>query len=172
MSLPSADDRKFVSELNALSARFSSAGFGDCGNLVPTKVRRQLAFALSARRRWPELGGGELRTIQAEGSAAPVDADCPFWVEGQRRYFKALASYFDAIREVPAARSSLLADLGFVLVEDYISEDDEQELIDYWWPGGPVHSLGVTERYSKRRFFNYGPILPRETQGTSKSTLS
>eukprot|EP00438_Fugacium_kawagutii_P026236 Skav233551 [mRNA] locus=scaffold563:316486:317279:+ [translate_table: standard] len=176
MTWPSADDRAFVQELNALSSKYSSAGFGDCGMLSRIKAQRQLAFAKAASARWPELG--ELKTQQGPGDEK-VDLSCPFWQAGQKRYGEALGRYFESLRsdlstsEKHEKRSqSLLLDLGFLMIENFISEEEELDLLNYWDKDGPVFPFGTEEHRSRRRFFHYGPILGKETQGTSKSTLT
>ena len=120
-SKPSPEDRKFVSALNELSKTYSSACFGDPGILVASKARRQLAFASAAWARWPDLGGGDLKTTAVEEwrKMSKVDTACAFWLEGQQRYLSILTSYMDALRTLPrgdAARHDLLSDLGFHMV--------------------------------------------------------
>jgi len=170
---PSEDDRTFVRELNALASEHSCAGFGEPGMLSGIKARRQLTFAKAARKRWPELG--QLRTVEvAQWNASKVDHKCDFWRAGQRRYMEALGRYAHALYsgQWDREKCELLEDLGFRLVEDFVSEKEEEELLGYWSPDGPVYQLGTEEKHSRRRFFNYGPILPRATHGTTKSTLN
>merc|ERR1711970_618741 len=69
-------------------------------------------------------------------------------------------------------RRSLLADLGFVLIDDFISVEEEAELLEYWKPNGPVFRNGFNEQHTNRRFFHYGPILPKQSFGTTRSTLN
>ena len=76
MVWPSADDRCFVKELNALSSKHSSAGFGDPGMLSRVKAQRQLAFAKAANLRWPELG--KLKTVQEKGR--DERGGCQLWI--------------------------------------------------------------------------------------------
>lgn len=169
---PTADDRRFVSELNALSVEYSSAGFGDPGMLTAGKARRQLAFAETARRRWPNFG--ELWTEEVPQWSTPkVDRTCDFWQAGQKRYLEALHRYVCGLASDADVRAKmqLLSDLGFRLIEGFVSEEEESDLMNYWGADGPVFALGTEEKRSRRRFFNYGPILPKETQGTTKSTL-
>jgi len=165
-----------VAELNQLSIDHSSAGFGHPGRLVVSKARRQLAFASSAWMRWPDLGGGDLRTTNTEEwRMAKVDPSCAFWKAGQQRYLSALTSYMDALRSLslaPEVQRELLGDLGFHMVQDFVTEEEEAELLRYWAPSGPVFPFGSIEQFSGRRWFNYGPILPRTTEGTAKSTLT
>jgi len=61
--------------------------------------------------------------------------------------------------------------MGFFLFEDIVSEAEEEELLEYWGADGMVHTLGSEEPRSRRRFFHYGPVLQRSTQGSVKSTL-
>eukprot|EP00439_Symbiodinium_sp_Y106_P020824 s480_g2.t1 len=183
---PTADDRtvssscmcananvaRFVTELNALSVEYSSAGFGDPGMLTAGKARRQLAFAETARRRWPNFG--ELWTEEVPQWSTPkVDLKCDFWQAGHKRYLEALHRYVRGLASDADVRAKmqLLSDLGFRLIESFVSEEEESDLMNYWSADGPVFALGTEEKRSKRRFFNYGPILPKETQGTTKSTL-
>ncbi|CAK9109294.1 Hypothetical protein (Fragment) [Durusdinium trenchii] len=134
------------------------------------KAQRQWAFARAAAERWPSLG--ELRSLQGRDEC--LDVECPFWKAGQARYASVLQCYFSALErcEDTAKRDALLLDLGFHMVEDFLSEEEEAALLRYWSPEGPIFPLGTEETYSRRRFFHYGPILPKETKGTSKSTLN
>ena len=172
MVWPSADDRCFVKELNALSSKHSSAGFGDPGMLSRVKAQRQLAFAKAANLRWPELG--KLKTVQEKGRDERVDVNCGFWKAGQKKYMEALGRYFHSLSCCKDAkeRKDLLLDLGVLMIENFISEEEELDLLNYWDKDGPIFPLGTEEKRSRRRFFHYGPILSKETQGTSKSTLS
>lgn len=174
--LPTPEEREFVAALNELSKDHSSAAFGDPGRMVISKARRQLAFASSAWMRWPDLGDGDLRTMPVDGwSMSKVDPSCSFWSEGQRRYLSALTSHLDVLRSLSIgidAQRELLGNLGFHIVEDFVSEQEEAELVDYWRADGPVFPFGTDEQISGRRWFNYGPILPRATSGTTKSTLT
>ena len=166
MGWPSAEDRRFVQELNVMSSQYSSAGFGDCGMLSRVKSQRQLAFAKAALAKWPELG-----ELKMEGNQ--VDHTCPFWQAGQKRYNQALERYFESLSCCKFEDSKcLLLDLGFLMIENFISEEEELDLLNYWDKDGPVFPLGTEEKRSRRRFFHYGPILGKETQGTSKSTLA
>lgn len=175
-AMPTAEERQFVAELNQLSIDHSSAGFGHPGRLVVSKARRQLAFASSAWMRWPDLGGGDLRTTNTEEwRMAKVDPSCAFWQAGQQRYLSALTSYMDTLRSLslaPEVQRELLGDLGFHMVKDFVTEEEEAALLRYWAPTGPVFPFGSIEQFSGRRWFNYGPILPRTTEGTAKSTLT
>lgn len=174
--VPSPESRIFVAELNKLARENSSATFGDPGRMVVGKARRQLAFASAAWMRWPDLGDGDLRTTQvAEWHMSKVDQSCGFWAAGQQKYMAALAEYLDAFRSPnldPATRTALLSDLGMHMVEDFVSEEEEEEMKAYWCPGGTVFAYGSKEQGSRRRFFNYGPVLPLATAGTTKSTLT
>mmetsp|Transcript_84857 Transcript_84857/g.274282 ORF Transcript_84857/g.274282 Transcript_84857/m.274282 type:complete len:548 (+) Transcript_84857:80-1723(+) len=176
VKLPSHEDRSFVAALNELSKEHSAAAFGDPGRLVIGKARRQLAFASAAWMRWPNLGDGDLRTVPVEDwHMSKVDTACPFWIAGRQQYLDALASYLDALREPELQgelRRELLGELGVHLVEDVLTEEEERELAAYWAPENPVFPFGAIERISGRRWFNYGPVLPRATQGTTKSTLT
>mmetsp|Transcript_621 Transcript_621/g.1250 ORF Transcript_621/g.1250 Transcript_621/m.1250 type:complete len:433 (+) Transcript_621:21-1319(+) len=174
MVWPSADDRGFVQELNVLSKQFSSAAFGDPGMLSRVKAQRQVAFAKAAAGRWPELG--ELRFTEEREGVQRVDTGCAFWHAGQKRYSEALGRYFESLESLSRCQSeeqkSLLLDLGFLMIENFISEEEELDLLNYWDKEGPVFPLGTEENRSRRRFFHYGPILAKETMGTSKSTLN
>ncbi len=70
-----------------------------------------------------------------------------------------------------ARLTELLGDLGFHLIEDFLSEDEEAELLKYWGPDSPIYSSGSDEKLTHRRFFHYGPLLPLESKDTTKSTL-
>merc|ERR1719221_2330275 len=62
-------------------------------------------------------------------------------------------------------------DLGFHLVEDFLTDAEEKEYVRYWGPGSEIYDKGASEQKSKRRFFNYGPILPKARAITTKSIL-
>lgn len=189
---PSPADRAWLRGLRELAAAASSAGFGSPGALQPTKARRQLAFAEAAVAVWPDLG--RLSSVSL-GSLVPrkeaaveqgwlsdevaratpcVDPLCPLWRNGQAKYFGVLGRCLDALQACGTPepmRRGLLADLGFHLVEDFLSEAEEVELLEYWSQEGPIYWQGADEQLTHRRFFHYGPILPKVQSNTTKSTL-
>lgn len=181
---PTDEDRVFIASCNRLSKSQSSPGFGDT---VPAGIedpvppssghcRRVLDFAQVAAARWPDFG--QLSVFRRLSGATVVDHSCEFWRAGRKRYLEALARYITACRddfggtaEQEARRSTLLADLGFHVHGGFVSEVEEEELLSYWSQNGPVYALGSTEARTARRFFHYGPVLVRNTQGSTKSTL-
>ena len=55
----------------------------------------------------------------------------------------------------------MLLDLGFLMIENFISEEEELDLLNYWDKEGPVFPLGTEENRSRRRFFTMAPFWPR-----------
>eukprot|EP00811_Abedinium_folium_P016239 NODE_2517_length_2198_cov_3.844037.p1 GENE.NODE_2517_length_2198_cov_3.844037~~NODE_2517_length_2198_cov_3.844037.p1 ORF type:complete len:687 (+),score=186.88 NODE_2517_length_2198_cov_3.844037:2-2062(+) len=103
-----------------------------------------------------------------------VDPHCAFWRNGQARYFSVLASCFDAMQACATSeerRFELLADLGFHLSENFLGEEEEAALLEYWSPDGALYARGALEVFTQRRFFHYGPIHPKVQCSTAKSTL-
>jgi hypothetical protein len=92
---------------------------------------------------------------------------------GQQQYLSAVEAYVETLASATAeVRRELLGHLGFHMVEDFITCSEEAAMCAYWGPDGPTFDFGTKERISGRRWFEYGPVLPRETQGTTKSTLT
>lgn len=198
---PTCRDRAWTTKLNTLASSYSSASFGNPGALQPAKAKRQYAFAKAAAAIWPHFGELRSVTLgslaeaerQASGkmfSSTSVDPawisdesanaiKCPdplspFWRNAQAKYFASLGCYFDALqacRTTESRRRELLADLGFHVVEGFLSEGEERALLEYWSPDGSVYSQGADEHLTHRRFFHYGPILPKAQPNTTKSTL-
>lgn len=163
----SAEERRWMRELNSLSASFSSSGFGDFGGKpAQEKLERQAQFLRAAAARWPHFGSLLLR----DGSVVRA---CSFWKRGRSEYFRVLGRYAEAIACGPEAeKRSLLTDLGFHLCDGFVSEEEEAEMTQYWGPRSELYGAGACERFSRRRFFNYGPVLPRAVEGSTKSTLA
>lgn len=123
--------------------------------------------------RWPELGEPSLGPLPGAGSTLCVDPSCDFWTRGRGQYLRALDRYI-RFMEGPSEQAvcrELLADLGFHVHEDFVTEAEEAELASYWSPGGPAYSQGCGEARSRRRFFHYGPVLQLRTERSKKSTL-
>lgn len=138
----------------------------------PGKASRVLLFARQGRKLWPDLG--ESWTMQVRGFDE-VDPECPFWRNGRGKFLRILKAYINAINDKmtdEVARRALLSDLGFVLTDDFVRPGEEESLLDYWRPNGPEFRQGSNEQHTNRRFFHYGPILPKQSFGTTRSTLN
>lgn len=160
-------EREIMRELNALSAEHGSTGFGDCGKPNRRKLGRQVRFLRAAADRWPQFGTLLIR----EGQVAQ---ECSFFLHGRAEYFRILAQYFLALNvtaESDEERIDLLQDLGFHLFEEFLTREEENDIVSYYGHNGDVYERGLCELVSKRRFFHYGPILSIEQEGTTKSTL-
>lgn len=167
----SVEDRQFMQLTNRLAVDASCPAFGHTGPLLGRQPLKRgfVAFAKAAHTAMPELGA--LRLV-CGGTA--VDPGCEFWKSGRRRYVAALQRYLDLLSSSSldeATRNELLADLGFYVFPDFVTNEEEWELQSYWRPGGPLYAWGAYEAGTNRRFFHYGPILKIKTEATSKSTL-
>ncbi|CAE8655607.1 unnamed protein product, partial [Polarella glacialis] len=94
---------------------------------------------------------------------------------GRHRFLRILRGHFSAINLKTTSEEmkfALLTELGFVLIQDFVTAEAEAALVDYWRPNGPVFREGCNEQHTNRRFFHYGPILPRQSFGTTRSTLN
>eukprot|EP00448_Togula_jolla_P028229 CAMPEP_0170639108 /NCGR_PEP_ID=MMETSP0224-20130122/39450_1 /TAXON_ID=285029 /ORGANISM="Togula jolla, Strain CCCM 725" /LENGTH=541 /DNA_ID=CAMNT_0010969395 /DNA_START=30 /DNA_END=1653 /DNA_ORIENTATION=- len=164
--------RQWLREVNALASELGTATFGDSGPPNPSKAARVLLFVDEGRRLWPSLG----RSSVVHGNGfTEVDPDCPFWRAGRSRFLESLRGHFMKINSrstEEAARRGYLADLGFKLIEDFISPSEEAALLEHWRPNGPEFRKGSNETHTCRRFFHYGPILPKQSFGTTRSTLN
>lgn len=120
----------------------------------------------------PEMG--LLETLRAR-AAEEVDPNCAFWRAGRTRYVAVLGRYLAVLGSGgvdEGTKHTLLADLGFHVIQDFVTPQEETEMLRYWRPGGQVYAWGAYELGTKRRFFHYGPILKLKTELSSKSTLS
>ncbi|OLP77543.1 hypothetical protein AK812_SmicGene42381, partial [Symbiodinium microadriaticum] len=144
-------------------------------NIVTDRISDWRFESVSARpEAFTDKTTAKAKAAAAKAKAkAKVDRTCDFWQAGQKRYLEALHRYVCGLASDADVRAKmqLLSDLGFRLIEGFVSEEEESDLMNYWGADGPVFALGTEEKRSRRRFFNYGPILPKETQGTTKSTL-
>lgn len=166
------EDRRFLRDVNALASSMCSAAFGDTGMPNPSKARKVLLFVDKAKNKWPEFGTDALSGARGFDE---IDPECPFWKNGRERFLRALRVCFAGVnsRSVEdVMRRSLLADLGFIVIHDFIAAEEEAELLEYWRPNGSVFRQGQNEQHTNRRFFHYGPILPRQSFGTTRSTLN
>lgn len=176
---PTKEDRSYLTVLNRISTKAASPGFGLAlppGDRSPPNLnlaKRVLDFVNVASSKFPEFGTVSTAVLPGTGAVPCVDQACPFWRMGHGRYMKVLARYINVLRGGASddLRRELLADLGFHLFEDFVTEAEERELAAYWSPGGPVYEQGTSESRTKRRFFHYGPVLQLRTEGSSKSTL-
>lgn len=162
-------DRQFMCKLNELSMEHSSPGFGSFGKATRKKLARQVSFLLAAEDLWPQFGSLQVRNGE-------VLQDCPFWQRGEAEYMRVLTRYIQALGDERHRRSAeerydLLSDLGFHMFEDFLTGTEEGELYSYWGPDGSIFDEGVHEQKTLRRFFNYGPVLMKQSVGTAKSTL-
>lgn len=168
-TLPSPEDRQFMRHVNSLASAALAPGFGHTGGNNPSLARRCLAFAKLAQHAMPELG-----TLEMVLGGEAIKPDCEFWRAGRARYLAALSKYIGVLSSVETdeeLRRSLLEDLGFYVADEFLTPEEEQELLAYWRPGGPVYAWGAYEFGTKRRFFHYGPILKLKTDLSTKSTL-
>lgn len=169
-SIPEAD-REFMRRVNVLAAELGTSAFGDAGMPNPSKAQRVLRFVQRGLRAWPEFGLSSESTVRG---FQEVDPDCDFWRNGRKRFLSVLQEYFRHISTPSLAQSiklSLLSELGFVLLEEFITQDEEERLLDFWRPNGEEFRKGQNELHSNRRFFHYGPILPKQSFATTRSTL-
>jgi len=156
-------------DLNELSMEHSSPGFGSFGKATRKKLARQVSFLLAAEERWPQFGSLYIRNGE-------VAQDCSFWQRGEAEYMRLLTRYIHALGDARHRRSwkeryDLLGDLGFHMFEGFLPDKEELELYSYWGPDGDIFDEGVHEQFTLRRFFNYGPVLMKQSVGTAKSTL-
>lgn len=168
----SLEDRAWISKINGFATCVGTATFGNTGMPNPSKATRVVDFAKQTRRILPELG--EIKIVQVRGFEE-IDPECSFWKNGHAQFVNILRNYFNLVntkRIEESMRRSLLADLGFILIDDFVSAGEEAELMEYWRLNGPVFRQGVNEQHTNRRFFHYGPILPKQSFGTTRSTLN
>ncbi|CAJ1440071.1 unnamed protein product [Effrenium voratum] len=146
---PSEQDRALVQCVNRACAVTGCSGFGSTGNPENPKLEH---FAQLASK------GGQ------------VDA-WEDWEGSQQQYLFALSRYWPALKADPTGELRLWEDLGLHLHLDFITQEEEKQLLDYWAPGSDVYEQGTCEAKSGRRFFHYGAVLQRKTRDTTKSTL-
>eukprot|EP00419_Tripos_fusus_P036846 CAMPEP_0172770698 /NCGR_PEP_ID=MMETSP1074-20121228/189173_1 /TAXON_ID=2916 /ORGANISM="Ceratium fusus, Strain PA161109" /LENGTH=400 /DNA_ID=CAMNT_0013606507 /DNA_START=322 /DNA_END=1520 /DNA_ORIENTATION=- len=167
----SEQDRVFLAKVNQLAGEFGTSAFGDSGMPNPSKAARVLSFVKKAAAIWPELG--KWSTVCPKGFEE-IDPECPFWLNGRAKFLIATKAHFNSINSKKIQevnRRNFLSNMGFVLIEEFITPREEAKLLDYWRTNGPIFRHGASEQHTNRRFFHYGPILPRQSFGTTRSTL-
>jgi len=165
----SAGERQWMREVNRLSDKYSTSGFGSFGRPGRQKLLRQARFLRAAAEMWPEFGTLLIRDGQ-------VVTDCAFWQRAKSEYYRVFQQYIHAIEYGGLCnddRHQLLADIGFNVVLDLISGDEEGALLSEWRPGNgsDLYSIAGVEQTTKRIFFPYGPILTKTLPDSTKSGL-